>query len=238
MSDSTKPPPEESQCKIEKSPVEVVTIDSQNEDDDIQIIEIRSKLNESTKRPLEYNAVSMPAEKKKHPKLEEDAIKHFDIKIVHTFTTEDTKKPPWTDISRKLYGAKSRMFDRKRASVWMHWWLEEHQDMPDPPNPVPHSGFIMYFHEKCKELGIKTIGNKKIGAEWQALSKEEQAPWYKKHEERKEQFLKDEEKYEEDLIAWREEKMKKPKRTDGKPDCNCQYCLGDKKTGFRLPAIF
>jgi len=67
------------------------------------------------------------------------------------------------------------------------------------------------------------------------FSKEEQAPYVKRNEEVRAKYEESVEKYEDLMDSWRKDKKAKPKRTDGKPDCNCAYCLGDETSPVALP---
>jgi len=167
--------------------------------------------------------------------MEQDAIRRFGMaQHAPDFTNEDMKLPPWTDISRKLYREKKTLHDTRKASEWMRWWFKEHDKMPEPPTRVLQSAFVLWQQEKMATSGIK-MGDKKerkrLGAEWKALSEEEQAPWNDKLAIIREDFEKEEVAYEEKLEAWREEKLKRVakrgERTDGEKDCTCVYCIGE-----------
>jgi len=177
----------------------------------------------------------MTKRSKKGTTMEQDAMRRFGMAaIVPDFTNEDMKIPPWTDISRKLYREKKTLHDPKLASEWMRWWFKEHDGMPHQPTRALQSAFILWQQEKMAATGTK-IGDKKerkrLGAEWKALTEEEQAPWADKLAIIREEYEKAEVSYEEKLEAWREDKLKRVakrgERTDGEKDCTCVYCIGE-----------
>lgn len=198
---------------------------------------------EAAKRPHENGNEAdkikdEPAPKVKRPlTVTQENMKKFGIEIPHLFTTEDTKHPPWNDIARKLYREKKTLRDNKYASRWIGWWFEEHEDMPEQPGNPPRSAYFIYSYEKCTEMGI--FNNKKelrkLGATWKAMSEEEQAPYVERNEEIRAKHDKSVEKHEAAMATWRKAKKEKPRRSDGKPDCNCAYCLGDETTAVALP---
>merc|ERR1711981_598815 len=167
--------------------------------------------------------------------MEQDAIRRFGMALqAADFTNEDMKLPPWTDISRKLYREKKTLHDTTQASKWMRWWFKEHDGMPEPPTRVLQSAFVLWQQEKMATSGIKMNDKKerkRLGAEWKALSEEEQSPWNDKLAIIREDFEKLEVEYEEKLEAWREDKLKRVakrgERTDGEKDCTCIYCIGE-----------
>lgn len=167
--------------------------------------------------------------------MEQDALRRMGMALnTPDFTTEDMKQPPWTDISRKLYREKKTLHDPKKASEWMRWWFKEHDGMPDPPTRGLQSAFVLWQQEKMATSGT-TMKDKKerkrLGAEWKALTEEEQAPWNDKLAVIREDFEREEVAYEEKLEAWREEKLarvaRRGERTDGEKDCTCVYCIGE-----------
>jgi len=172
---------------------------------------------------------------KKGLSVVQDSLRRFGMAMaLPDFTTEDTKLPPWTDISRKLYREKKTLHDSKIASDWMRWWFKEHDGMPDPPTRGLQSAFVLWQQEKMASSGI-TMKDKKerkrLGAEWKSLTEEEQSPWNDKLAVIREDFEKEEAEYEEKLEAWREVKLarigRRGERTDGEKDCTCLYCIGE-----------
>lgn len=178
---------------------------------------------------------TMTKRSKKGTTMEQDAMRRFGMALTAPdFTNEDMKLPPWTDISRKLYREKKTLHDPKMASEWMRWWFKEHDGMPYPPTRVLQSAFILWQQEKMASTGVKMSDKKerkRLGAEWKAMTEEEQAPWADKLAIIREEYEKEEILYEEKLEAWREEKLKRiakrGERTDGEKDCTCVYCIGE-----------
>merc|ERR1712110_847637 len=167
--------------------------------------------------------------------MEQDAIRRFGMALqAPDFTNEDMKLPPWNDISRKLYREKKTLHDTTQASKWMRWWFKEHDGMPEPPTRVLQSAFVLWQQEKMATGNIKMSDKKerkRLGAEWKALSEEEQSPWNDKLAIIREEYEKEEIAYEEKLEAWREDKLRRVarrgERTDGEKDCTCLYCIGE-----------
>lgn len=178
---------------------------------------------------------SKRSKKKGGLSMEQDAIRRFGMaQQAADFTNEDMKLSPWTDISRKLYREKKTLHDPKLASEWMRWWFKEHDEMPEPPTRGIQSAFVLWQQEKMATEGVKMNDKKerkRLGAEWKALSEEDQAPWNDKLAIIREEYEKDEVSYEEKLEAWREDKLKRVakrgERTDGEKDCSCIYCMGE-----------
>jgi len=196
---------------------------------------------ETAKRPHENGddkeIIGPPPKVKKPLTLTQQNMRKFGIEIPNLFTTEDTKHAPWTDIARKLYREKKTLRDNKYASRWMAWWFEEHEDMPKPPGNPPRSAYFIYSYEKSTELGIFNNKKelKKLGANWKAMSEEEQAPYMERNEEIKAKHEVSVDEYEAAMDVWRKAKKEKPRRSDDKPDCNCAYCLGDETSPVALP---
>jgi len=182
-----------------------------------------------------YNFFASSKRSKKGLSMEQDAMRRLGMQLTAPdFTNEDMKLPPWTDISRKLYREKKTLHDTKQASQWMRWWFKEHAGMPSPPTRSLQSAFVLWQQEKMATEGIKMSDKKerkRLGAQWKALSEEEQAPWNEKLAIIREEYEKGEIAYEEELEAWREEKLKRVakrgERTDGEKDCTCLYCIGE-----------
>lgn len=186
-------------------------------------------MSENWSKKLEENQEEALLENEGKPlTLTQENMLVMGIKLpLRDLTTEDTKSPPWTNLSRNLYREKKRMFDNKYASKWMRWWFEEHHQMPEAPDNPPRSGYAIYMYEKQTELGgfnNKKI-TKKIATAWTQESEDVKSVYKKRCDEQKEQHEKLSDSYEEDIENWQKKKQSKPKRSDGMPDCNCQYCI-------------
>jgi len=155
------------------------------------------------------------------------------------FTKEDMKKPPWTDYTRTMFGAKNKLRDIGFASGFMRWWFSEHKGMPEPVQPVSRTAWKLYYLKRQKDLGFATGGKKDaktrkmVGEEWTGMTEEERKPYFEQLDEIQEKYAVDVEKYEADLLAWRE--MKKAMPVTGET-CNCDFCTGEIASGPSAPA--
>ena len=156
------------------------------------------------------------------------------------FTRENMKKPPWTDYTRTLFAAKSKLHDQTFASGFMRWWFMQHKGMPEPVQPVPRKAWKLYFLKRQKDLGFAIAGKrdqkkrKMVSQEWKEMTEEEQEPYFTQVDQIQEQYSTDLEKYETDLLAWREMKKASPVTTDGQL-CNCEFCTGETTAGPSAP---
>jgi len=229
---------EKVQNLIAKSSKDTTQIKNENgEKNTKEITENKTKEDASTNdelktakwtKKLEDNKEETPESDTKKPlTLTQENMLVMGLKLPQRdLTTEDTKHPPWTNLSRNLYKEKKNLFNNSYASKWMRWWFEEHQGMPEVPDNPKRSGYMIYAHEKLTELN--GFNNKKItrkvGAMWKQESEELKSIYVKQNNEQREDYEKLCIAYEEALEIWKKKKQAQPKRTDGMPDCNCQYC--------------
>jgi len=157
------------------------------------------------------------------------------------FTKEDMKKPPWTDYTRSMFAAKNKLHDISFASGFMRWWFGQHKGMPEPVPSVSRSAWKLYYLKRQKDLGFAQGGKKDqktrkmVGQEWKDMTEEEQQPYFEQLEQVQEKYSSDLEKYESDLLAWREKKKALPVM-DGQQSCNCDFCTGEIAAGPSAPA--
>jgi len=85
------------------------------------------------------------------------------------------------------------------------------------------------MYEKQTELGgfnNKKI-TKKIAATWKQEKEDVKSVYSKRCDEQKLKHEKIIDAYEEEIDIWKKNKQSKEKRSDGMPDCNCQYCIDE-----------
>jgi len=241
--DSTNAPinlVEKVQNLITKSSKDTTQIKNENENGDKNTNDITENLNTEdsltndelktakwTKKLEDNKEETSESDTKKSLTITQENMLVMGLKLPERdITTEDTKYPPWTNLSRNLFKEKKTLFSNAYASKWMRWWFEEHQQMPEGPDNPASSGYVIYAREKLTELNgwFQKKVSKKVGAMWKQESEELKSMYAKKCHEQKEEFEKLCIAYEKDLEIWRQKKQAQPKRTDGMPDCNCQYC--------------
>lgn len=203
-----------------------------------------------TKRPApveEIEAVTPADEQTESSATEKPPRSIYEQELVklglfrRNFTKEDMKKPPWTDYTRTMFGAKNKLHDITFASGFMRWWFVQHKGMPEPVPSVSRSAWKLYYLKRQKDLGFAQGGKKDqkkrkmVGQEWKDMTEEEQQPYFEQLEQVQEKYSIDVEKYESDLLAWREKKKALPVM-DGQQSCNCDFCTGEIAAGPSAPA--
>jgi len=214
------------------------------------IIAAENNEKRGTKRPApveEIEAVTPADEQTESCATEKPPRSIYEQELVklglfrRNFTKEDMKKPPWTDYTRTMFGAKNKLHDITFASGFMRWWFVQHKGMPEPVPTVPTKAWKLYYLKRQKDLGFH-ISRKKdqkkrkmVGQEWKDMTEEEQQPYFEQLEQVQEKYSIDVEKYESDLLTWREKKKALPVM-DGQQSCNCDFCTGEIAAGPSAPA--